>query len=272
MPHSSRQRQTDLQAGGRFAPGLTVASRVGQSLPCQLRRSPPLTGGFQREQGNEESARAQGSFSGSSRTASLRRWRKGASRGRGLGMRRSGDGPQAPVNPVTGKRYHGHKRSASWHESAGFHVRRSAMDDVTSRRRDKKWQVRKGEKSTGIFFFKPLEIEDKDAGANWRRPQPHGWWECCVLTRSFMPARSTAYLNTRCHRRTKRRGTRPDAANVILTNSCAVIRIGGDQAFYSPTTDHIQLPPEQRPFVVRQSGRRTALHEACALDCTSPSA
>lgn len=27
---------------------------------------------------------------------------------------------------------------------------------------DKHWQVRKGEKSTGIFFFRPLEVENKD--------------------------------------------------------------------------------------------------------------
>jgi antirestriction protein ArdC len=27
---------------------------------------------------------------------------------------------------------------------------------------EKRWQVRKGEKSTGIFFFKPLEVGDKD--------------------------------------------------------------------------------------------------------------
>jgi hypothetical protein len=29
---------------------------------------------------------------------------------------------------------------------------------------EKKWQVRKGEKSTGIFFFKPLEVEDRVGG------------------------------------------------------------------------------------------------------------
>ncbi|WP_371418623.1 zincin-like metallopeptidase domain-containing protein, partial [Acidisoma sp. S159] len=30
---------------------------------------------------------------------------------------------------------------------------------------------------------------------------------------------------------------------MILSNSKAVIRIGGDRAFYSPSHDFIQLPP-----------------------------
>ena len=36
----------------------------------------------------------------------------------------------------------------------------------------------------------------------------------------------------------------PEAAEIILANSGAVVRIGGDRAFYSPTTDHIQMPPQ----------------------------
>ena len=39
--------------------------------------------------------------------------------------------------------------------------------------------------------------------------------------------------------------TRPEAADIILESSGAVIRSGDDRAFYSPATGHIQLPPEQ---------------------------
>jgi antirestriction protein ArdC len=46
--------------------------------------------------------------------------------------------------------------------------------------------------------------------------------------------------------------TRPDAADVILKNSGAVIRAGGDRAFYSPTTDHIGLP--QKWCTLNRSG------------------
>ena len=37
---------------------------------------------------------------------------------------------------------------------------------------------------------------------------------------------------------------RPEATETILENSGAVIRHSGDRAFYSPSTDHIQLPPD----------------------------
>ena len=53
---------------------------------------------------------------------------------------------------------------------------------------------------------------------------------------------------------------RPQAADVILTNSKAVIRYGGDQAFYSLATDHIQLPPD-RAFLGEHHWSATALHE-----------
>lgn len=35
---------------------------------------------------------------------------------------------------------------------------------------------------------------------------------------------------------------RPEAADIILKNSGAAVRIGGGRAFYSPGTDHIQSP------------------------------
>jgi len=53
---------------------------------------------------------------------------------------------------------------------------------------------------------------------------------------------------------------RPEAADIILRNSGAVIRIGGDRAFYSPATDHIQLPPENA-FRGPAEYATTGLHE-----------
>jgi antirestriction protein ArdC len=35
----------------------------------------------------------------------------------------------------------------------------------------------------------------------------------------------------------------PKAAEIIITNSSAVVRINGERAFYSPATDHLQIPP-----------------------------
>ncbi len=54
--------------------------------------------------------------------------------------------------------------------------------------------------------------------------------------------------------------TRPEASEIIFRNSGAVVRIGGDRAFYSPSTDHIQLPPDFA-FNGPEEFAATALHE-----------
>jgi antirestriction protein ArdC len=53
---------------------------------------------------------------------------------------------------------------------------------------------------------------------------------------------------------------RPKAAEVILRNSAAVVRYGGERAFYSPGTDHIQLPPDHA-FIGPAEWAATLLHE-----------
>ena len=54
--------------------------------------------------------------------------------------------------------------------------------------------------------------------------------------------------------------TMPEAAGIILANSGAVIREGGNRAFYSPGTDHIQLPPTAS-YRSAKDAAATALHE-----------
>ena len=70
-----------------------------------------------------------------------------------------------------------------------------------------------------------------------------------------MPRRSTAYRPTKRRPSRKRHGPAPEAADIILKNSGAVVRTGGDRAFYSPATDHIQLPPEHA-FAARRNSPR----------------
>jgi antirestriction protein ArdC len=71
-------------------------------------------------------------------------------------------GPQAPFNPVTGKRYHGINVLI-----LGMDLRAFQPGDprwmTYQQSHEKRWQVRKGEKSTTIFFTKPYEIEDEEA-------------------------------------------------------------------------------------------------------------
>ena len=54
--------------------------------------------------------------------------------------------------------------------------------------------------------------------------------------------------------------TRPEAAEIIMKNSGAVVRIGGDRAFYSPVTDHIQIPPDHA-FAGPEEFAAASLHE-----------
>jgi antirestriction protein ArdC len=57
----------------------------------------------------------------------------------------------------------------------------------------------------------------------------------------------------------------PEAAEIVLANSGVVVRIGGDRAFYSPATDHIQMPP-QAAFATVLGYCRALIHEMSALD------
>ena len=52
----------------------------------------------------------------------------------------------------------------------------------------------------------------------------------------------------------------PEAAEIIIANSGAVVRIGGEHAFYSPATDHIQMPPHAA-FATAEGFCGTMIHE-----------
>src|ERR1700733_5062113 len=52
----------------------------------------------------------------------------------------------------------------------------------------------------------------------------------------------------------------PEAAEIILANSGAVVRYGGERAFFSPGTDHIQMPP-QSAFATAEGFCGTLIHE-----------
>lgn len=70
-------------------------------------------------------------------------------------------GPQAPFNPTTGRRYHGINTLI-----LGMDMRAFMSGDprwmTYQQAHEKSWQVRKGEKSTIIFFAKRYEVEDQE--------------------------------------------------------------------------------------------------------------
>ena len=119
---------------------------------------------------------------------------------------------------------------------------------------EKRWQVRKGEKATTIFFSKPYEVEDDRAeeGSRTMRVLKH--------YAVFHASQIDAVPDYKTPGVEEAPWTRPEAAQIILKSSGAVLRIGGDKAFYSPTTDHIQFPPDSA-FRGPPEFAATALHE-----------
>ncbi len=165
--------------------------------------------------------------------------------------------PSGPVNAVSSHRYRGINVLL-----LGCHPRAWETDDPRwcsyKQAQEKGWQVRRGEKASTVYFFKRVEVADSDADTDADEAT-----KTIPVLRSFPVFHASQIDNiptfvpptpeeAPCRR--------PDAADLILRNSGVAIRTGGDRAFYSPGTDHIQLPPDAA-FASREGWAATALHE-----------
>ena len=166
-------------------------------------------------------------------------------------------GPAMPRNAATGHRYRGINVLTLGTSSMAF-----ASGDprwaTYKQAEERGWQVRRGERGTTGYFFKRLELRDDtkpegDEDAVKRIP----------LLRAFVVFHASQidgipdYVPPTIEEAPWRA---PEAAGIILANSGAVMRIGGDRAFYSPSTDHIQLPP-QSAFATAEGFCGTLIHE-----------
>ncbi len=162
-----------------------------------------------------------------------------------------------PVNAATRRRYRGINTLILGMSSLTF-----ASNDprfCTYRQAaERGWQIRRGEKGTTVHFFKQLTVGDHDSPDS---EEDHT--RRIPLLRSFTVFHASqidgipAFVAPTVEEAPWRR---PEAVDIILRNSKAVIRIGGDRAFYSPSTDHISLPPESA-FKSPQDWASVALHE-----------
>ena len=162
-------------------------------------------------------------------------------------------GSFAPINATTGKYYRGINTFLLGMDPRAFETgdpRWCSYKQAEAR----KWQVRKGEKGTTIFFFKKLEVDDEKAEDGTRQiPMLRAYSVFHASQMDGIPPRVKPTAD-------QEPWTKPEAAEIIMTNSRAVIRIGGPQAYYSPKTDHIQLPPHEA-FTGPAAWAATALHE-----------
>jgi antirestriction protein ArdC len=162
-----------------------------------------------------------------------------------------------PINATTGRPYHGINvlLLAMTSFALGGDPRFCSYKQAS----DRGWQVRKGERGTTVFFFKRMLVEDRDAA-----PDDEDRTKAIPMLRAYTVFNGSqiegmpAYVAPDV---TEAPWRRPEAADIILTNSKAVIRFGGDRAFYSPSLDFIQLP-EPASFESPEEFACTALHEA----------
>ena len=120
------------------------------------------------------------------------------------------------------------------------------------------WQVRKGERGTTAYFFKRVEVQNTDPGASddatRRIPMLRAFTVFHVSQIDGVPDYRPPAL-------AEAPWQAPDAVETIIANSGAEVRVGGDKAFYCPSTDHIQMPPRDA-FASASGWSGTIIHEA----------
>ncbi len=172
----------------------------------------------------------------------------------------AGAGPLAPRNAVSGRHYRG--VNVLILGMTGMAFAGSDPRWLTYRQAEAMgWQVRRGERGTRVFFFRKLTVPDR--GAAPELDEGEGGSRTVPLLRAFtvfhasqvdgIPAFEAPSLEEASWRT-------PEAADIIMRESGAVFREGGDRAFYCPSTDHIQLPPRVS-FETPEGFAATALHE-----------
>lgn len=181
-------------------------------------------------------------------------WHRGAAQGR-------------PVNALTGKGYNGVNVLALW-IAAQAHGYTSSEWATYRQWGEKGAQVRKGEKSSLVMFYKSIDREDDadgDDGAAEGKQQRRGL--IAKAYRVFNAAQVDGYTP----QATAPKIERPafiDLAHVdqFMTATGADIRHGGDRAFFSPALDYVALPNKadfygSRTSSPAESYYSTALHE-----------
>lgn len=171
--------------------------------------------------------------------------------------------PGGPVNATTGKNYRGINVLL-----LGCHPRTWESGDPRwcsyKQAAEKGWQVRKGEKAATIFFFTKIEagggrssaekvVNDLADEAGKLIPVLRSYPVFHASQMDGIPAYVPPTVEDAPWRR-------PEAVEKILRNSGVSMRVGGNRAYYSPGTDHIQLPPDSA-FSSRESWSATLLHE-----------
>ena len=165
----------------------------------------------------------------------------------------AGAGATAPVNAATGHRYRGINLFV-------LSMSPLAMSDPRwcsyRQAAERGWQVRKGEKATPVYFYKPIEIQDRPAedGAETRR---------IPILRTFSVFHASqidGIPDLVPPVAAKTVPERIEDVEIIVKASGVPVRVGGDRAFYNPALDLIQVPPD-KAFHSPEARASTLFHE-----------
>ena len=165
-------------------------------------------------------------------------------------------GPAMPRNAITGARYRGINTIVLGMSPLAFSA--DPRWATYKQAAERGWQVRQGERGTTAYFFKRVEVRDTKGGdgnedSKKRIPLLRAFTLFHVSQVDSVPEFVPPTVAEAPWRA-------PDAVETIVANSGAVVRIGGERAFYSPTTDHIQMPP-RGAFHSVSGWSSTILHE-----------
>ena len=157
---------------------------------------------------------------------------------------------KSPMNPVTGHTYRGINALALAMSPRAFGGDPRWMSYRQAAARG--WQVRKHEKGAIVFFYKKLEIRSDEED---RRTIP--------LLRAYVVFHASQLDGI--PELGEPAAPKPVAerivdADLIVKGSGVRVAIGGDRAFYTPSTDHIQMPPDGA-FAGPPDWAATILHE-----------
>jgi antirestriction protein ArdC len=164
-----------------------------------------------------------------------------------------------PSNATTGRRYRGVNvlmLAMSGHAWSTDDNRWCSYRQAAERG----WQVRKGERGTTVFFYKRLERKDCDGVPELTADGSQRVVPMLRASTVFHASQMDGIPGVPRSAPQEVGWTRPEVVDTILRNSGVVVRTGGSQAFYSPSSDHIQLPPHEA-FVSPEGWAATALHE-----------
>jgi len=167
--------------------------------------------------------------------------------------RRPWDAPSGPFNGATGHQYRGINTLMLGMNPMSYETGDPRWMSF-KQAQEKGWHVIRGSKASTVVFFKKLEILDPDNDDDKKTvPVIRSYPVFHASQLDGIPAYVAPAIGDVPWQK-------PESAQVILTASGVPVREGGERAFYSPSTDHIQLPPTAT-FAGPEQWAQTALHE-----------